>query len=925
LNEGTTVKNALKTQFFVPMLIICLTIMGLAEAGIDHLPMLAETSVAKHRNESLSADSIVINQPDTFYSQHKKYVWVSLGIFITFFVLMIILAILLRKSRILGARLYTESEERQKAMVDLQRYREHMEDKVAERTAILSQTNRDMEIEITVRKHAVEALIESEERYRVLFEGSTHGIVVADIETKMFVFANPSICRMFGYSEEELQQLGTADIHPKDFLSQVMSEFEALVRGEKHTFSALPCLRKDGVVFYADIAASHIAINGRACVVGFFADVTERKSMMNELDEARKDLEKKVQERTHELEKSNEMLTTEIEKRMKSEVSLRAAATYNRRLFEANIDPFVIMSFEGKLTDVNQAAEAAVGLPRDELIGSDWSDYFTDHSKALTNFQKRIFSEGEVRNYELQLRHRNGNIKPVLCNGSLYRDESGKIIGVLGVVRDITERRQAERDRIAREAAEEGNRAKSIFVANMSHEIRTPMNAILGFAQVLERDPSLTPRQAEHVQTITRSGTHLLNLLNDILDMSKIEAGRTTLNETDFCLHDLLSDLELMFRSRADARGLQLLVERDESVPRYVTADEGKLRQILVNLLGNAVKFTETGRVALRVCVEAVEGKTLADKASLRLMAEVEDTGHGIPDTDRDRIFDPFQQAEIGVKSGGTGLGLAISRKFVEMMGGELTVTSQVGAGSCFRFEALLAQAGDIAEQEKQALRCVIGLEPGAVPFRILVVDDIPDNRTLLRELLRPVGFEIAEAGNGVEALDVFDRWSPHAVLMDMRMPIMDGYEATRRIKATAAGGATPVIAITASAFEDDFEQVMATGMYAYLCKPFRTEDLLEMLGKCLGLHYVFADDTADAPGHNKAAPLTAESITALPKDIVEAMQQAVEEGNMVRLTELVAQVEKIDSATARGLQVLTDRYDYEKLDQWLKKGGTDL
>ena len=906
------------------MLIICLAIMGLAEASIDHLPMLAETSVVKHRNESLSADSIVISQPDTFYSQHKKYVWVSLGIFITFCVLMIFLAILLRKSRILGARLYTESEERRKAMVELQRYRDHLEDKVAERTAALSQTNHDMEIEITARKHAVEALLESEERYRVLFEGSTHGIVVVDIETKMFVFANPSICRMFGYSEEELPQLGTADIHPKDLLGYVMSEFEALARGEKHTFSALPCLRKDGSVFYADGVVSSIVVSGRACLVGFFADVTERNNMINELEEARKDLEKKVQERTYELEKSNEMLTTEIEKRMQSEVSLRAAATYNRSLFEASVDPFVAISFEGKITDVNKAVEAVTGLSRDELIGSDWTDYFTDHDKAIAGFQKVIFSEGEVRNYELQLRHRNGNIMPVLCNGSLYRDESGKILGVLGVARDITERRQAERDRIAREVAEEANRTKSLFVANMSHEIRTPMNAILGFAQVLKLDPSITLRQAEHVQTIAQSGAHLLNLLNDILDVSKIEAGRTTLNEVDFCLHDILSDLELMFRSRADAKGWQLLVERDESVPRYVTADEGKLRQVLVNLMGNAVKFTETGGVALRVRVEAVEGKTLEDKASLRLMAEVEDTGAGIPDTDMDRIFDPFQQAATGVKAGGTGLGLTISRKFVEMMGGELTVTSQVGAGSCFRFEVLMAQAEDIVEQEKPALRCVIGLEPGAGPFRILVVDDMPDNRALLCELLRPVGFEIAEASNGVEALDIFDSWSPHAVLMDMRMPIMDGYEATRRIKATAAGSAIPVIAITASTLEDALEQVMATGIYDYLCKPFRTEDLFEMLGKCLSLRYVFADDTADAPGHIKAAPLTAESITALPKDIIEAMRQAVEEGDMARLTELVAQVEKIDSTTARGLQMLTDRYDYEKLGQWLEKGGTD-
>ena len=185
--------------------------------------------------------------------------------------------------------------------------------------------------------------------------------------------------------------------------------------------------------------------------------------------------------------------------------------------------------------------------------------------------------------------------------------------------------------------------------------------------------------------------------------------------------------------------------------------------------------------------------------------------------------------------------------------------------------------------------------------------------------MLRPVGFEIAEASNGVEALDIFDSWSPHAVLMDMRMPIMDGYEATRRIKATAAGSSIPVIAVTASAFEDDFEQVMATGMYAYLRKPFRTEDLFEMLGKCLDLHYVFAADTP--PGHIEAKPLTAESITALPKDIVEAMRQAVEDGDMARLTRIVSQVEKIDSATAHELWALTDRYDYEELGQWLEKG----
>ena len=617
----------------------------------------------------------------------------------------------------------------------------------------------------------------------------------------------------------------------------------------------------------------------------------------------------------------------DIRERKRAEEVLRQSEARFKNLLQ-DVRSVAIQGYgvDGTTQYWNRASELLYGYSAQEAIGRNLLDLVVPPEMRVDVVQamQQMAETGQpIPAAELSLMRKDGSRVSVFSHHTIVQ-VPGRMQELFCIDIDITERKQAEQDRIARETAEAANQAKSIFLANMSHEIRTPMNAILGFAQVLERDPSLTPQQAEHVRIIARSGGHLLHLINDILDMSKIEAGRITLNEADFCLHDLLSDIELMFRSRADARGLQLLVARDESVPRYVTADEGKLRQVLVNLMGNAVKFTETGGVALRVRVEAVEGKTPEDKASLRLMVEVEDTGPGIPDTDRDMIFDPFQQTATGVKAGGTGLGLAISRKFVEMMGGELTVTSQIGAGSCFRFKMLLAQAGDIAEQEKPTLPCVVGLEPGAGPFRILVVDDIPDNRALLCELLRPVGFEIAEASNGVEALDLCDNWSPHAVLMDMRMPIMDGYEATRRIKATAAGGAIPVIAVTASAFEDDFEQVMATGMYAYLRKPFRTEDLFEMLGKCLDLHYVFADDTADAPGHIKAAPLTAESITALPKDIVEAMRQAVEDGDMTRLTKIVTQVEKIDSATARELRVLTDRYDYEELGQWLEKGGTD-
>jgi CheY-like chemotaxis protein len=379
----------------------------------------------------------------------------------------------------------------------------------------------------------------------------------------------------------------------------------------------------------------------------------------------------------------------------------------------------------------------------------------------------------------------------------------------------------------------------------------------------------------------------------------------------------------MMFRSRAEAKGLRLLMERDESVPRYARVDGGKLRQVFVNLIGNAIKFTETGGVAVRVRAEAVAGQTAEGKKSLRLVAEVEDTGPGIPAAERGRIFDAFQQAASGVKDGGTGLGLAISRRFVEMLGGALTVTSREGQGSCFRFEALLTPAEGGEKKTIPASRRVVGLEPGAGPCRILAVDDMPDNRALLLALLEPIGFEVQEAENGVEALEAFEKWSPQAVLMDMRMPVMDGYEATRRIKATEAGRAIPIIAVTASAFEDSRAQVIAAGVDGLLIKPFRPEALFEALEKSLGLRYVYLDETAGAPVDAPAKPLTVESLAALPQELVSAMRQVVAEGDMARMRELIDQVEKIDGVAARGLQALADRYDYGKLNQMLEKGNT--
>ncbi|HIK28699.1 MAG: PAS domain-containing protein [Oscillatoriaceae bacterium SKW80] len=470
-------------------------------------------------------------------------------------------------------------------------------------------------------------------------------------------------------------------------------------------------------------------------------------------------------------------------------------------------------------------------------------------------------------------------------------------------------------------ATDTANRAKSIFLANMSHELRTPLNAILGFTQVMVRDNSLTAQQQEKLRIINRAGEHLLALIDDILEMSKIEAGRITLNPKSFDLIKLLQELQEMLRTRARTKELQLNFEIAPDVPQYIYTDERKLRQVLINILGNAIKFTETGWIALRV-------KVLKPAADTRLFFEIEDTGKGIKPSELNQLFEPFIQTETGYKSQqGTGLGLAISRKFVQLMGGDISVTSTPLKGSTFSFD-IPVKVVNACEVETSKPQCkVIAFAPNQPEYKILVVDDRSESRLLLVTLLTSIGFAVREAENGLQAIAVWENWQPHLILMDMRMPVMDGYEATKQIKSRLKENQTTIIALTASAFEEERKKILSAGCDDFISKPFKEELLLEKVRQHLGVVYVYEQETkiAEASGQKTQAILTDEELkyylSQMPEAWLNKIYNASRDGSDDDILEALQEIPLEIQPLASALTELATNYEFQKIIELTQPG----
>lgn len=699
---------------------------------------------------------------------------------------------------------------------------------------------------------------------------------------------NAETARLFGIKPAEMQNRRASEMGvPADYIRQWIAHYrEAKKTRQPQKFE----YSHETEAGQRWLSATVVAVEQKEGQPARFAyvleDISDRIRAEVALRQMNAELETRVQARTAEL--------------LSAQETLQASEEKFRAIFEQVAIGMVQCTLDSKFLRVNSIFCNIIGYSTEELLSMNFVQItHLDDLSIDVQLAMQLLS-GIKKTYSLEKRYicKDGNIKWVNLTCSLLRRINGEPDSFIGVIEDISDRKAFESSlfkmneeleqrveqrtldlKIAKETAEEASRSKSIFLANMSHELRTPLNAILGFSQLLSDDTTLNRNQQENLRIINRSGAHLRTLINDVLDMSKIEIGRTTLVEKDCNLTRMLTDLKEIFSLKAKEKCLNLKIEQGLTVPRYIHTDETKLRQVLMNLLGNALKFTQKGHVILRV---RVDSDTLEPKFSLsqpKLVFAIEDTGIGIAPEEIDSIFKAFVQTRAGQNfQGGTGLGLPISQAFVQLMGGTISVTSQLGQGSCFQF----AIPGNVmptgTEAEPLSPRSVLILQPNQEPFRLLVVGDRATNREILVQLFHPVGFQVREVGNAQEAFLLWERWHPHLIWIHLDMPDMIGLEAIRRIREHEPTRSTVIIGLTALSLHHQAMALEEDLLDTVVSKPYHPQELFRLMAEKLGVRYGDEKSVSFPKTEDFQYPdaPSAHCVQELPQTLLKDLYQAI-------------------------------------------------
>ncbi|MFD1293601.1 PAS domain S-box protein [Lutibacter holmesii] len=711
-------------------------------------------------------------------------------------------------------------------------------------------------------------------KFSLAVEQSSNTIVITDTKGSI-EYVNSKFKKSTGYTKEEALGANPRILNSGNQPKKYYANMWKTISSGKEWIGEFQNKSKQGKLYWERVAITPIT-NHEGVITNYMAikeDVTLQKLT-----------EEKLKKATNEARLSQEVL---------------------RNVFD-NIPIKVFWKdVDSKYLGCNKAYLKEKGLSDEmEMIGkTDFDIHKKEDATKYRADEVKIMLSGKPKiNYQ-ESSFYSGKERWFVASKLPFYDENNNVIGIIGTSEDITKRRENEIQlKKATESAIAANLSKSVFLSNMSHEIRTPMNAILGYSQLLQDDDNLTKNQQGNLEIINKSGAHLLDLINDILDMSKIEAGRITLKPNDFSLAEMLNEVEQLFNFKASQNNIDLTFKTLNNIPRIILGDESKIKQVIINLVGNALKFTKKGFVHINV-------EKCKDNF---IKISVKDSGKGIALEEQEAIFRPFEQAQIGGEtSGGTGLGLAISKKFSHLMGGDITIESELGKGANFVFTFGYEDSEETVLTDNLENKKIKSLSSETLGLKVAIVDDRFENRDILYQKLNPLGFDLRMAENGKEAVELYKEWKPDLILMDVVMPVMSGVDATREIFKIAGDHDVKIFIISASALESEQKEVMEIGATIFIKKPVIFNELLTEMSDKGGVKFIYEDIIEKEIVDGKS--------TEIIGNTKEQFIEAALEGDFVLLQELLIELENDTGKSFKYLENCIEEFEFEELINWLK------